>query len=339
MIEFSNKPPQWDNVGVEPTDKKTTGYIPKDTLPADYVNWFWHKVGECLEELQVKLSNENTARESITAENVGAAKSDLSNVEDAVFNEKAESAGTAGIPIVNGTSTNGVAYTATVQNLNIKVGTTIAFIPNMTSTSKSTTLDVNDMGAIRISQGLSSQTSPMVSANSENWLSAERPILLMYHETTNTVGTVTKCWKTVATRTTNEDVYGTMEIEGGGTGASNAFDALLNLGGAHFKMGTYKGVGEHGSANYNTLSFDFPPKALFIVGDYRIGIFVLGSRTNEFTMCGTVISTASPSGEGCIPKSLNVREANNTVTWFSENETSSSQLNKEDELYFYCAIG
>lgn len=68
-ISFTNTPPKWDNGGTEPTsDKKIAGYEVNDTLPADYLNWFWSATGKCIEELQAKLNNENINREQAVTE-------------------------------------------------------------------------------------------------------------------------------------------------------------------------------------------------------------------------------------------------------------------------------
>ena len=202
---------------------------------------------------------------NITPERIGAAERDLSNVGDDTFKSKAQTAGAMGAIIVNGISTDGVAYNATVDGFEFEVGKIISFIPNMTTTSKQTTLNINGTGAIRLHQSLSSQTSPMVSANNVNWLSAERPVLLMYHETTNQVGTVTKAWKTVATRTTDEDIYGTIGIEKGGTGATTAEEACENLGALRSETNYYKGTGTYGRDNPTVFTFASVPKS-FILG-------------------------------------------------------------------------
>lgn len=66
-MEFTNKPPQWDNAGTEPTtEEKQQGWAVEDKVPAPYLNWFWNLVSKCISELQTKLHNEETNR--ITAE-------------------------------------------------------------------------------------------------------------------------------------------------------------------------------------------------------------------------------------------------------------------------------
>jgi hypothetical protein len=65
MILYNNAPPKWENAGIEPTDyEKAEGYSAGDKVPADYLNFYLNKLYLCVEELQNKLSNENTSREA-----------------------------------------------------------------------------------------------------------------------------------------------------------------------------------------------------------------------------------------------------------------------------------
>lgn len=104
-IDFNNKAPQWNNAGTEPKpDEINSGYVPGDKVPADYLNYHLNRLYLCIEELQAKLSNENTSRETaqnahtnnkdnphqVTVEKIGAAKKDLSNVDDTTFKKKLE---------------------------------------------------------------------------------------------------------------------------------------------------------------------------------------------------------------------------------------------------------
>lgn len=55
-MEFNNKPPEWQNEGIEPsTEIKKQGFIAGYKPPASYFNWFWNKTGVCIKELQDKL--------------------------------------------------------------------------------------------------------------------------------------------------------------------------------------------------------------------------------------------------------------------------------------------
>lgn len=57
-IEFTNKPIKWENEGTAPSeDLKTNGFQAGYKPPAAVFNNQWHITGECIEELQTKLSN------------------------------------------------------------------------------------------------------------------------------------------------------------------------------------------------------------------------------------------------------------------------------------------
>ena len=56
-IEFANKPIKWTNEGTAPSeDLKTNGFQAGYKPPAAVFNKQWHTTGECIEELQTKLS-------------------------------------------------------------------------------------------------------------------------------------------------------------------------------------------------------------------------------------------------------------------------------------------
>lgn len=82
---------------------------------------------------------------------------------------------------VAATSTDGVAYVATVPGITaLTAGLSFVMIPNTISTSRSTTLNVNNLGAkslrIRVSGYTATTTSPMTT----NWLSNNKPVRVTY---------------------------------------------------------------------------------------------------------------------------------------------------------------
>lgn len=268
-ITYSNTPPKWGNDGVKPTDEKTSaGYEVNDTLPADYLNFHLHSAGECIEELQTKLSNEDTERKkadtalqtaidnevaarkeavagiskeqlgldkvdntpdsekavafaseagvgrkveypltvrfkggstegtdmwtydgstsrsiNITSEKIGAAKNDLSNVDDTVFKEKVESTVTTGKPLVAAISTDGGTYTSTVDGITeLYNGLEITIIPNMTSTKAAVQFNLNGLGAknLRLKiDGYNNGNSGTMAAFA-GWLGQDCPLTIRY---------------------------------------------------------------------------------------------------------------------------------------------------------------
>lgn len=62
-LTYNNEPVKWTNEGTAPSDNlKTNGFQAGYKPPAAVFNNQWHVTGECIDELQDKLSEENTAR-------------------------------------------------------------------------------------------------------------------------------------------------------------------------------------------------------------------------------------------------------------------------------------
>lgn len=170
----------------------------------------------------------STARSvNITPSGIGASKSDLSNVDNAVFRSKASSAGATGLPVVAAESTDGVAYTATVPSVTeLSNGLTIVIVPNKTSTATQATLNVNSLGAKEIRIPLSFNTAAMSTPKLSTFFTEGRPITVQFDAGYVSGG----IWKTIdKQKTSAQDLYGTVPVENGGTGASDAATARANL--------------------------------------------------------------------------------------------------------------
>lgn len=113
------------------------------------------------------------------------AKNDLSNVDNTVLAEKVAEAGvTGGTPIVAATSTDGVTYTATVDNITaLETGLEITIIPDKLSTSTTPTLNVNNLGAKGLRARTGYNTAAAVAGALAGWLSANKPITVKYDGT------------------------------------------------------------------------------------------------------------------------------------------------------------
>ena len=86
-----------------------------------------------------------------------------------------------GLDIVAADSTDGVAYTATVNNMTeLVIGQVITIIPSMTSKSTTPTLNVNGLGAKAIKRRLSGLASMPASGLATTWLYVNSPLMVMY---------------------------------------------------------------------------------------------------------------------------------------------------------------
>lgn len=130
----------------------------------------------------------------------------------------------AGIPIVQ-TQGDGAAYTASAEGITeLTIGTAIIMIPHSTSAVNAPTLDLNGLGAKTIRRAISATTSGAALGHSQGWITANRPMLLIYNGT---------YWVDQGrTKPYASDLSGTVGIEQGGTGATTAAAALTNLGAA-----------------------------------------------------------------------------------------------------------
>lgn len=116
-----------------------------------------------------------------------------------------------GVPKVSAASTDGVAYTGTVDGITeLTAGLTVLFIPAKTSTSTNPTFNLNNLGAKNIKRRLSSMSSTTAAGMSNNWLFLNKPQLLMYD---GSVWIVVNQSKPVA-----DDLYSSVPVSKGGTG-------------------------------------------------------------------------------------------------------------------------
>lgn len=244
-MKFEKTPPTWNAEGSEPPSSlKTSGFQAGYKPPAAYFNWFWNKVSACLTELQTKLSNVDNTKDAeksvkyastsgsanktkgsmvvhlnggstegtdqftfdgstgksvnITADKIGAAKKDGKST------------------IIAATSTDGIAYTATLDGITeLFDGLKITIIPDKNSASTAVTLDLNGLGAKKVRI-----TLPFNSSNSgtmpklPTWMGAGSPLTLTYHSKFQT-------WKTELQMASGSDIYGKVPIQSGGTYANS----------------------------------------------------------------------------------------------------------------------
>lgn len=233
-MDFEHKLPAWSNEGVEPSDElKQGGFAGGYKPPATVFNYWWNKTSNAMSEVQDALAD---------PDNHGGARVGLSNVDDSTFAAKALAAGVGGALVVEATSTDGVAYSATVSGMSsLSVGFELTIIPNMTSTSRTPTFNLNGFGAKRIAMPINGSntaatTMPPIVYNDDtpqedldskisiasNWLTSGKPVTIRYD------GTV---WETKDMPAQSaQHLYGVVPIESGGTDAKTPKEAVANLG-------------------------------------------------------------------------------------------------------------
>lgn len=157
----------------------------------------------------------------------GAANADLANVSAAAFAQKMREAELDAMYPAE--STDGIAYTVTVPGVTeLRHGMRIVIIPSRNSASTSPTLDVNGLGAHGMRLPLSFNNVATTMPRLANYYSAGKPLHLWYDETYGRGQ-----WKVFGkNRVSAQDLYGTVPVESGGTGATTAEDALETLGAA-----------------------------------------------------------------------------------------------------------
>lgn len=120
------------------------------------------------------------------------------------------------------TSGSGSAYTATVEGItSLSAGISFVMVPHVASVSSSPTLNVNNLGAIRIRRRVTNSTGTTSSGGSDEWLSAGKPIRVEYDGT---------FWIADLPRPNATDLMGAVPVANGGTGATTAAAARANIG-------------------------------------------------------------------------------------------------------------
>lgn len=93
-------------------------------------------------------------------------------------------------------------------------------IPNVTSTKVNPTINVNGLGAKNIRMKISNNTTATTTLSSSNMLVANKPVRVMYDGTQ---------WVIDIVRPSAANLYGTLGVAQGGTGATTAAAARDNL--------------------------------------------------------------------------------------------------------------
>lgn len=129
--------------------------------------------------------------------------------------------GAASSTPVTATSTDGVAYTATVNGIDsLYAGASFIMLPNRVSASQSATLNINNLGAKELRRRVSSGSSSTASGYNNDWLAANKPVRVMYDGL---------YWIVDIIQPNASDLMGSVPITKGGTGATDGSTGLANL--------------------------------------------------------------------------------------------------------------
>ena len=117
------------------------------------------------------------------------------------------------------TAGTGAEYTASVNDLTLVAGASFVMVPHTVSTSTAPTLNVNSLGAKNIRMRISSSTSSTTALPSASFLTANKPVRLMYDGTywiiddmvrpdaNNTYGTLISSGTAAPTSSNNGYIY------------------------------------------------------------------------------------------------------------------------------------
>ena len=123
--------------------------------------------------------------------------------------------------------------------------------------------------------------------------------------------------------------------------------ALTAIKGGQLKMatGSYLGGGEHGSANPNSLSFDFVPYAVIIRKLYEVKLNPSGMGAVLIRPMSSVAMEMYSAGDGATTRRLNMAWGDKSVSWWTDvyagndSHAANWQLNSDGEAYYYTAFG
>ena len=226
---------------------------------------------------------------------------DVDGLQEAIRNQGVVTEGT------------GAVYTATVEGItSLSAGVSFVMIPHTVSTTSSPKLNVNGLGEKFIRRRVSGSTTTTYSAKtSDDWLAAGKPIRVMYDGTQ---------WIADMPVPYAGDIMGTLLINNGGTGATTAAQARINLG-----IETADGTVSSRNAVYAEVGewIDGNPD-----GEDRIGYFVCVDNNTP----GVPLRKATPDEE--------VRENTVAATAFSGN-WSSDKFDSDGNLlakYSFVAV-
>jgi hypothetical protein len=141
----------------------------------------------------------------------------------------------------------------------------------------------------------------------------------------------------------NDITSGILAVARGGTGVASLTALAKALGGTKIQRGSYSGTGTYGSANKNSLTFDFVPDVVIVMSDKgSISFFIkdcaLGSGF-YISAAGNSVSTIQQTATWSDKTLYWYCSGYHAVDGGSYELNASAQLNQKDWKYHYIAIG
>ena len=223
------------------------------------------------------------------------------------------------------TAGTGAAYTATVDGITaLTTGVAFLMIPHVVSTVVNPTLNVNGLGAKNLRRRVSNSTVTTVAASSANWLGANKPVRVIFDG---------NYWIAEFDRPNATDLYGTVAIASGGTGATTAAGALENLGAFPAAGGTISGdVNVEGVLKVNG------QQAIYYAASTASQTIGTGNATGGTTIaCGSSanvnINGANVKMPNALPKTSNTYYCgNSTLRWKGIYSNSEVNVASDERL-------
>ena len=226
----------WEHIMTNLNDKvtKVTG---KDLSTNDYTDEDKTKLDSITEDADsVSYEASATSGNKVGTITINGVATDMYSPTQTTVATAESASSTIGIT----TSGDGAAYTATVSGISsLTAGVSFIMIPHVVSTSQAPTLNVNDLGAKNIRRRISNSTTTTTVGYNASWLAANKPIRVMYDGS---------FWIADIMCPNAVDMYGTLAITKGGTGATTAAEAITSLG-----IDTYVAEQIAAVADYNSV--------------------------------------------------------------------------------------
>lgn len=231
----------WDKIDLELKNRATAEHSHKaDDLPVIPIS----KGG----------TGATTAEGAITKLGINATAEELSYMKGVTsdvqtqLNALSDDIKASSLQIASASSSDGVSYTATVESVTeLYSGLAVLFVPNKTSASTTPTFNLNNLGAKNIRRKLSMGTATTSTGNTAAWFYVGRPSLFVYDGTQWIAEDYTKPCA--------NDLYGSVPVANGGTGATTATDACENIGAIKKSGDTMTGALNISGASYPAMNF------------------------------------------------------------------------------------